>query len=81
LIDYQPNVLPLQVVVNYASSSGAAEAVAAEIKSLGGDAIIVGANSGNRDDMERCALAAIMHWVPVSGLQYPGQGSIALPDS
>ena len=45
--------------MNYASSSGAAEAVAAEIKSLGGDAIIVGANSGNRDDMERRALAAM----------------------
>ncbi len=69
----QPNVPPLQVVVNYASSSGAAEAVAAEIKSLGGDAIIVGANSGNRDDMERCALAATMQGMPVSGLQtWPG---------
>jgi len=65
------------VVVNYASSSGAAEAVAAEIKSLGGDAIIVGANSGNRDDMERRALAAVMHGMPVSGLQRPGLHRIA----
>lgn len=54
--------------MNYASSSGAAEDVASEIKSLGGDAICVGANSGNKDDMERCALLLSM-----TGWGQPGQ--------
>lgn len=63
-----PEGFPLQVVVNYASSSGAAEDVAAEIKSLGGDAICVGANSGNKDDMERCAL-----FLSMSGWGQPGR--------
>ena len=43
-----------QVVVNYASSAGAAEEVANSIKELGGDAIVVGADLSNRDDIERC---------------------------
>lgn len=45
-----------QVVVNYASSSGAAEEVAAQIKELGGDAIIVGADLGKKEDIDRSAL-------------------------
>ena len=41
------------MVVNYAASAGAAEEVAAQIKKLGGDAIIVGANIGKREDIDR----------------------------
>ena len=54
--------------MNYASSSGAAEDVASEIKALGGDAICVGANSGNKDDMERCA-PSVHVWL---GSAWPG---------
>jgi NAD(P)-dependent dehydrogenase (short-subunit alcohol dehydrogenase family) len=42
-----------QVVVNYASSSGAAEEVASQIKSLGGDAIVVGADLSKAADIDR----------------------------
>ena len=42
-----------QVVVNYASSAGPAEDVASQIKALGGDAIVVGANSSNKEDVDR----------------------------
>jgi hypothetical protein len=41
-----------QIVVNYAASAGAAEAVAEEIKQLGGDAIVVGANLSNREEIQ-----------------------------
>lgn len=52
-----------RVAVNYASSSGAAEEVAAQIKEAGGDAIVVGANVGQREDIDKlfqvcCALYA-----------------------
>lgn len=43
------------MVVNYAASSGAAEEVAAQIKELGGDAIIVGADLGKKEDIDRSA--------------------------
>jgi hypothetical protein len=42
-----------QVVVNYASSAGAAEEVAEQIKASGGDAIVVGANLAKAEDIER----------------------------
>lgn len=46
-----------QVVVNYASSAGAAEDVAAQIKASGGDAIVVGADLAKQADIERCERA------------------------
>jgi hypothetical protein len=42
-----------QVVVNYNASSGPAEEVAEAIKASGGDAIVVGADMSNRDDIEK----------------------------
>lgn len=42
-----------QVVVNYSSSAGAAEEVASAIKAAGGDAMIVAANVGKREDIDR----------------------------
>ncbi len=45
----------MQVVVNYASSAGAAEDVASQIKASGGDAIVVGANLGKAEDIDRSA--------------------------
>lgn len=42
-----------RVVVNYASSAGPAEEVAAKIKAAGGDAIVVQANVGQEDDVKR----------------------------
>lgn len=41
-----------QVVVNYASSAGAAEDVASQIKASGGDAIVVGADLGKAEDID-----------------------------
>ncbi len=43
----------MQVVVNYASSSGAAEEVAEQIKQSGGDAITVQADLSKKEDIER----------------------------
>lgn len=42
---------PLQVVVNYARSSEAADQVAEEIKASGGDAIVVGGDVSKADDV------------------------------
>lgn len=42
-----------KVVVNYASSSGAAEEVAEEIKQAGGDAITVKADLGKQEDIQK----------------------------
>ena len=42
-----------QVVVNYASSAGAADDVAAAIKASGGDAIVVGADLSKAEDIQR----------------------------
>ena len=44
-----------QVVVNYASSAGAAEDVAQQIRAAGGEAIVVGADLAKQEDIERCA--------------------------
>ena len=42
----------LQVVVNYAASAGAAEEVAQKIKDMGGDALIIKANVGKREEID-----------------------------
>jgi NAD(P)-dependent dehydrogenase (short-subunit alcohol dehydrogenase family) len=42
---------PLQVVVNYARSSEAADQVAEEIRASGGDAIVVGGDVSKADDV------------------------------
>ncbi len=47
------------VVVNYASSSGAADEVVAEIETMGGQAIAVKANVGNSDEVD-ALIAATM---------------------
>ena len=44
---------PVQVVVNYASSSGAAEEVAEQIKQSGGDATIVQADLSKPEDIKK----------------------------
>lgn len=44
------------MVVNYASSAGAAEEVAEQIKASGGDAIVVGADLAKGEDIDRCDL-------------------------
>lgn len=51
-----------QVVVNYASSAGAAEEVAAAIKAAGGDAMIVAANVGKREDIDRMFKEVTEKW-------------------
>ena len=50
-----------QVVVNYASSSGAAEEVAHQIKQSGGDAITVQADLSKKEDIERSAHKTFCH--------------------
>lgn len=45
--------LAVQVVVNYASSSGAAEEVAEQIKAAGGDAVTVQADLGQGKDIQK----------------------------
>ncbi len=40
-------------MVNYASSAGAAEEVAEQIKASGGDAIVVGADLAKAEDIDR----------------------------
>ena len=44
-----------QVVVNYASNASAAEEVASQIKERGGDALVIGADLCNIDDLNRYA--------------------------
>ena len=44
----------LQVVVNYASSSGPADEVAQIIKESGGEAITIGADISKPDEVDRC---------------------------
>jgi 3-oxoacyl-[acyl-carrier protein] reductase len=57
-----------KVVVNYASSADAAEAVAADIKSSGGDAITVKCNTGSREDIEAMFKTVIDEWGTVDVL-------------
>ena len=47
--------------MNYASSSGAAEEVAHQIKQSGGDAITVQANLSKKEDIERSAQRFLCH--------------------
>lgn len=47
-----PSQLLLQIVVNYASNSGAAEDAAEQIRQSGGDAITVKADLANREDIQ-----------------------------
>ncbi len=47
------------VVVNYASSSGAADEVVAQIESMGGSAIAVKANVANSDEVDALVAAAM----------------------
>lgn len=51
-----------KVVVNYAASSAAADEVAHQIESLGGEAIVVGANMGNKDEIDSLIKATIDKW-------------------
>jgi len=57
-----------RVVVNYASSSAAAEAVAADIKAAGGDAIVVGADLSKGEDIQRLVDSAVAQWGTVDVL-------------
>lgn len=57
-----------RVVVNYASSSGAAEEVAAEIKQTGGDAIVVQADLSKPDDIQKLINEAVARWDTVDVL-------------
>lgn len=49
-------------MVNYASSSAAAEEVAAAIAGLGGEAMIVGANVGKREEIDKLFKAVVDKW-------------------
>lgn len=51
-----------KVVVNYSSSPEKAEEVAHEIEALGGEAIVVGANLGKREEIEKLIKAASDKW-------------------
>ncbi|MGA1264881.1 MAG: 3-oxoacyl-[acyl-carrier-protein] reductase [Prochlorothrix sp.] len=51
-----------KVVVNYASSSGAADEVVAKIEAAGGEAIAVGADVSQEDQVESLFKAAIDRW-------------------
>ncbi|CAK0786814.1 3-oxoacyl-[acyl-carrier-protein] reductase, chloroplastic [Coccomyxa viridis] len=57
-----------RVVVNYASSSGAAEEVAHQIKQSGGDAITVQADLSKKEDIERLFKEAVDSWGTVDVL-------------
>lgn len=57
-----------RVVVNYASSAGAAEEVASAIKASGGDAIIVGADLSKGEDIQRLVNEAVAKWGTVDVL-------------
>ena len=51
-----------KVVVNYASSSGAADAVVKEIESMGGDAIAIAADVSKANQVEALVSATIEKW-------------------
>ncbi|CAL8465307.1 g4842 [Coccomyxa elongata] len=57
-----------KVVVNYASSAGAAEEVAEQIKASGGDAIVVGADLAKGEDIDRLFKEAVAKWGTVDVL-------------
>ena len=49
---FSVKIFGLKVVVNYASSAGAAEEAAEQIKQSGGDAITVKADLCNREEIQ-----------------------------
>lgn len=51
-----------QVVVNYVSSADAAESVAEEISAAGGQAFVVGADVGKKEDIDNMFTAVKDHW-------------------
>jgi 3-oxoacyl-[acyl-carrier protein] reductase len=51
-----------KVAVNYASSSGAADAVVNEIKAAGGDAIAIGADVSQAEAVEQLVAAVMNQW-------------------
>ncbi|KAG7675025.1 hypothetical protein Ndes2526B_g07876 [Nannochloris sp. 'desiccata'] len=51
-----------KVAVNYSASSGAAEEVAQAIIDLGGDAIVIGANCGKRDEIDAMFKTVMDKW-------------------
>jgi 3-oxoacyl-[acyl-carrier protein] reductase len=57
-----------KVAVNYAASSAAADQVAADIVALGGEAIVVGANCGKLDEIERMFKEVTDKWGTVDVL-------------
>jgi len=57
-----------RVVVNYASSSGAAEEVAEQIKQSGGDATVVQADLSNPEDIQKLFDEAVAKWQTVDVL-------------
>ncbi|KAK9805543.1 hypothetical protein WJX72_004088 [[Myrmecia] bisecta] len=57
-----------KVVVNYASSSGAAEEVAAAIKQSGGDAMTISADVSNPEEIERLFKEVVAEWGTVDVL-------------
>lgn len=57
-----------KVAVNYASSSGAAEEVADLIIKAGGDAIVIGANCGNKDEIDGMIKTVVDQWGTVDVL-------------
>ena len=48
--------------MNYASSSGAAEEVAAAITAAGGEAMVVGANVSKKEDIDRMFKEVMDKW-------------------
>eukprot|EP00271_Cylindrocystis_brebissonii_P014257 TRINITY_DN35558_c0_g1_i1.p1 TRINITY_DN35558_c0_g1~~TRINITY_DN35558_c0_g1_i1.p1 ORF type:complete len:334 (+),score=59.37 TRINITY_DN35558_c0_g1_i1:220-1221(+) len=57
-----------RVLVNYAKSSGAAEAVAKEVEDLGGEAIVFGADVSKQEEVDAMFKAAVAKWGTVDVL-------------
>jgi len=57
-----------KVAVNYSASSGAAEEVAQQIVALGGDAIVVAANCGKKEEIDSMFTAVMDTWGTVDVL-------------
>ncbi len=50
------------MAINYASSAGAAEEVAAAVVAAGGEAMVVGANVGKREEIDRMFKEVMDKW-------------------
>ena len=57
-----------KVAVNYSASSAAAEEVAAQIIELGGEALVVGANCGKKDEIDAMFATVVDKWGTVDVL-------------